>query len=107
MKTFSDTNLPAVRSLGAHAGYAAAEQIQNDQDTTPRRSDQTRCQFDKNMPNWLRAGLLKQPEKTAKVHFCIFVGEQLIIHILCKTYNPVMDAFSGMGLSVTDSNVTA
>ena len=117
IKTFPETNLSAVRPLDAHEGYAAAEQIRIDQDTPRRaekvrsaqetRSDKTRCQFDKNMPNWLRAKLLEQPKKTARVHFCIFVGEQLLIHNLCKTDNVLMDAFSGMGSSVTDSLVTA
>ena len=50
--------------------------------------------------------MLKQPENTTVEDLCIFAREQLSIHILCKTDDSVMDAFSEMGPSVTDTLVT-
>ena len=59
------------------------------------------------MPGWLRAKLLEQPENTTVEDLCIFARKQLSIHNLCKTDDSVMDAFSEMGPSVTDTLVTA
>ena len=59
------------------------------------------------MPGWLRAKLLEQPENTTVEDSCIFARKQLSIHNLCKTDDSVMDAFSEMGPSVTDTLVTA
>ena len=59
------------------------------------------------MPGWLRAKLLEQPEKTTVKDLCIFGRKQLSIHNLCKTDDSVMDAFSEMEPSVTDTLVTA
>ena len=59
------------------------------------------------MPGWLRAKLLEQPQNTTVEEFCIFARKQLSIHNLCKTDDSIMDAFSGMGPSVTDALVTA
>ena len=71
------------------------------------RSVQIRRQFIKNMPGWLRAKLLEQPENTTVEDLCIFARKQLSIHNLCKTDDSVMDAFTEMGPSVTDTLVTA
>ena len=59
------------------------------------------------MPRWLRAKLVKQPENTTVELLCIFARKQLSIHNLCKTNDSVMDEFSEMGPSVTDTLVTA
>ena len=59
------------------------------------------------MPEWLRAKLLEQPENTTVEDLCIFARKELSIHNLCKTDASVMDAFSEMGPSVTDTLVTA
>ena len=59
------------------------------------------------MPGWLRAKLLEQPENTIVEDLCTFARKQLSIHDLCKTDDSVMDAFSEMGPSVTDTLVTA
>ena len=59
------------------------------------------------MPGWLRAKLLQQPENTTLDDLCIFARQQLSIHYLCKTDDSVVDAFSEMGPSVTDTLVTA
>ena len=59
------------------------------------------------MPGWLRAKLLEQPENTTVEDLCIFARKQLSIHNLCKTDDSVMDAFSEMGPSVTDTLVFA
>ena len=55
---------------------------------------------------WLRAKLFEQPENTV-VDLCLFARNQLSIHNLCKTDNSVMDAFSEMRPSLTDTLVTA
>ena len=59
------------------------------------------------MPGWLRAKLLEQPENTTVEGLCIFARKQLSIHNLCKTDDFVMDAFSEVGPSVTDTLVIA
>ena len=59
------------------------------------------------MPGWLRAKLLEQPENTTVDDLCNFARKQLSIHNLCKTDDSVMDAFSEMGPSVTDTLVNA
>ena len=59
------------------------------------------------MPEWLRAKLLQQPEKTSVEDLCVFARKQMSIHNLCKTDDSDMDAFSEMGPSVTDTLVTA
>ena len=59
------------------------------------------------MPGWLRAKLLEQPENTTVGDLCTFARKQLSIHNLCKTDDSVMDAFSEMGPSVSDTLVTA
>ena len=58
------------------------------------------------MPGLLRAKLLEQPENIT-VDSCIFARKLLSIHNLCKTADSVMDAFSEMGPSVTDTLVIA
>ena len=59
------------------------------------------------MPLWLCAKLLEQPENTTVEDLCIFARKQLPIHNLCKTDVSIMDAFSEMGPSVTDTLATA
>ena len=59
------------------------------------------------MPGWLHAKLLEQRENTTVEDLCIFARKQLSIHNLFKTEDSVMDAFSEMGPSVTDTLVTA
>ena len=112
-KAYPDPDPPAVAPIDPHAADRAVEQTRFDQDTARRveiirsaqeaRSVQIRRQFIKNMPGWLRAKLLEQPENTSVEDLC----EQLSIHNLCKTDDSVMDAFSEMGPSVTDTLVTA
>ena len=116
-KAYPDPNPPAVAPTDGAAADAALEQTRFDQDTARRaeiirsaqeaRSNQIRRQFIKNMPGWLRAKLLEQPENTTVDDLCIFARKQLSIHNLCKTDDSVMDAFSEMGPSVTDTLVTA
>ena len=116
-KAYLHPDPPAVAPIDPHAADAAVEQTRFDQDTARRaeiirsaqeaRSVQIRRQFIKNMPGWLRAKLLEQPEKTTVQDLCIFAQKQLPIHNLCKTDDFVMDAFSEMGPSVTDTLVTA
>ena len=116
-KAYPDPNPPAVAPIDAAAPDAAVEQTRFDQDTARRaelirsaqeaREHQIRRQFIKNMPGWLRAKLLEQPENTTVDDLCIFARKQLSIHNLCKTDDSVMDAFSEMGPSVTDTLVTA
>ena len=72
---------PAVAPIDAHAINAAAKQTLVHQDTGRRaeilrsaqeaRSVQDRRQFIKNVPGWLRAKLLEQPEKTTVEDLCI------------------------------------
>ena len=59
------------------------------------------------MPGWLRAKLLEQPENTSVDDLCVFERKQLLIYNPCKTDDSLMKAFSEMGLSVTDTLVTA
>ena len=116
-KAYPDPDPSAVAQIDPHAADAAVEQTRFDQDAARRaeiirsaqeaRSVQIRRQFIKNMPGWLRAKLLEQPENSTVVDSCIFARKQLPIHNLCKTDDSVMDAFSEMGPSVTDSLVTA
>ena len=47
--------------------------------------------------------MLEQPENTTVEDLCIFARKQLSIQKLCKTDDSVMDAFSEMGPSVTDT----
>ena len=108
---------PAVAPIDAHAADAVVEQTRFDQETARRaeiiRSAQEACsvqirrQFIKKMPGWLCAKLLEQPENTSVEDLRIFARKQLSIHNLCKTDDSVMDAFSEMGPSVTDTLVTA
>ena len=80
-KAYPDPDPPAVAPIDPHAADAAVEQTRFDQDTTRRaeiirsaqeaRSVQIRRQFIKNMPGWLRAKLLEQPENTTEdMYFC-------------------------------------
>ena len=117
MKASPDPDPPAVAPVDPHAADDAVEQTRFDQDTARRaeiirsaqeaRSVQIRRQFIKHMPGWLRAKLLEQPENTTVEDLCIFAQKQLSIHKLCKTDDSVMDAFSEIGSSVTDTLVTA
>ena len=107
----------AVAPVDAHAADAVVERTRFDQETARRaeiirsaqeaRSVQIRRQFIKNMPGWLRAELLEKPENTSVEDLCVFARKQLSIHNLCKIDASVMDAFSEMGPSVTDTLVTA
>ena len=58
------------------------------------------------MPGCLRAKLLEEPQSTA-VEDMFFARKQLSVHNMCKTDESVMDAFSEMGPSVTDTLGTA
>ena len=79
-KGYPDLDLPAVAPIDPHAADAAVEQTRLDQDTARRaeiirsaqeaRSVQIRRQFIKNMPGWLRAKLLEQPENTTVEDMC-------------------------------------
>ena len=116
-KTYPDPDPPVVAPIYQHAADAAVEKTRFDQETARRtetkrsaqkaRSVQTRRHFIKIMPIWLRANLLEQFEKTTVEKLCIFARKHLSIHNLCKTDDSVMDAFSEMGHSVTDTLVTA
>ena len=116
-KAYPDPDPPALAPIDPHAADAAVEQTRFDQDTARRaeiirsaqeaRSVQIRRQFIKNMPGWLRAKLLEQPENTTVEDLCIFERKRLSIHNLCNSDNSVMDACREMGPSVTDTLVTA
>ena len=116
-KAYPDPDPPAVAPIDAHAADSVVERTRFDQETARRaeiigsaqeaRSVQIRRQFIKNMPGWLRAKLLEQPENTSVEDLCVFARKQLSIHNLCKTDDSVMDAFSEIGPSVTDALVTA
>ena len=116
-KAYPVPDPPAVAPIDAHGADAAAEETLFDQETALRaeiirsaqeaRSVQIGRQVIKNMPGWLRAKLLEKPEITTVGDLCIFARKQLSILNLCKTYDSVMDAFSEMGPSVTDTLVTA
>ena len=116
-KAYPDPDPPAIAPIDAHAADAVVERTRFDQDTARRaeiirsaqeaRSVQIRRQFIKNMPGWLRANLLEQPENTSVEDLCTFARKQLSIYNLCKTDDSVMDAFSEMRPSVTHTLVTA
>ena len=116
-KAYPDRDPPAVAPIDPHTADAVVDRIRFDQETArcaeiirsaqEARSVQIRRQFIKNMPGWLRAKLLEQPENTKVEDLCIFARKQLSIHNLCKRDDSVMDAFSEMGPSVTDTLVTA
>ena len=118
MKAYLEPNPPVVEPIDPHAIDADAELIRFDQDT-PRRAEIIRSaqearfiqiirrQFIKNMSGWLHAKLTEQPENTTVEDLCNFERKQLSNHNLCKTDDSVMDAFSEMGPSVTDTLVTA
>ena len=59
------------------------------------------------MPGWLREKLLEQPENTSAEDLCVFERKQLLFYNPCKTDDSLMNVFSEMGLSVTDTLVTA
>ena len=117
LKAYPDPDPPPVAPIDGAAPDAAVEQTRFDSDTARRaeiirsvqeaRSIQIKRQFIKNMPGWLRAKLLEQPETTSVEDLCIFARKQLSIHNLCKMDESPMDAFSEMGPSVTDSLVNA
>ena len=50
---------------------------------------------------------MEQPENTTVEDLCIFSREQLSIYNLCKVEDSVMDAFSEVRSSVSDTLVTA
>ena len=116
-KAYPDPDPPAVAPIDAHAANAVVERTRFDQEAARRaeiirsaqeaRSVQIRRQLIKNMPGWLRAKLLEQPENTTVEDLYIFARKQLSIHNLCKTDDSVMDAFSEMRPWVTDTLVTA
>ena len=116
-KAFPDPDPPAVAPIDPHAADAVVERIGFDQETArcaeilrsaqEARSVQIKCQFIKNLPGWLRAKLLEQTENTTVEDLCIFAQKQLSILNLCKRDDSVLDAYSEMGPSVTDTLVTA
>ena len=59
------------------------------------------------MLQWLHAKLLEQPKNTTVGDLCISARKQLSVRNHCKTHNSVMDAFSEVGPSVTETAVTA
>ena len=115
-KAYPDPDPPALAPFDPHAVDAAVEQTRFAQETArlaerirsaqEARSVQIRRQFIKNMPGWLREKLVEQPENTTIEDLCNFARKQLSIRHLCKTDDSVMDAFSEMGPSVTDTLVT-
>ena len=117
MKAYPDPIPPPVAPIDVHNADGAAEETRFGQDTALRaeiiRSAQKTCsfqirrQFIRNIPGWLRAKLLEQLENTTVKDLCIFARKQLSVQNLCKTDDSVMDAFSEMGRSVTDTFVTA
>ena len=117
VQAYPDPAPPAVAPIDARAADAVVERNRFDQETTCRAeiirlAQETRCtqirrQSVKNMPGWLRAILLEQPDKTSVEDLCVFARKQLSIHNPCKRDDSVMDAFIGMGSSVTDTLVTA
>ena len=86
-KAYPDPDPPAVAPVDAHAADAVVERTGFDQETARRaeiirsaqeaRSVQIRRQFIKNMPGWLRAKLLEQPEITSVEDFCVFAQKHL------------------------------
>ena len=86
-KAYPDPDPPAVAPIDAHAADAVVERTRFDQETAHRaerirpaqeaRSVQIRRQFIKNVPGWLRAKLLGQPENTSVEDLCTFARKQL------------------------------
>ena len=117
LKAYPEPTLVPVAPIDGAAPDAAVEQTRFDQETARNaeqlrsaqeaRSIQIRRQFIKNMPGWLRAKLLEQPETTSVGDLCIFARKQLTIHNLCKIDDSPLDAFSEIGPTVTDTLVTA
>ena len=117
LKAYPDPNLVPVAPIDAHAADAAAEAARFAEETARNaeqlrsaqeaRSHQIRRQFIKNMPGWLRAKLLEQPETTPVEDLCTFARKQLTIHNLCKIDDSPMDAFNEIRPNVTDNLVTA
>ena len=117
LKAYPDPTLVPIAPIDGAAPDAAVEQTRFDQETARNaeqlrsaqeaRSIQIRRQFIKNMPGWLRAKLLEQPETTSVEDLCIFARKQLTIHNLFKIDDSPMDAFSEIGPTVTDTLVTA
>ena len=117
LKAYPEPTLVPVAPIDGAAPDAAVEQTRFDQETARNaeqlrsaqeaRSIQIRRQFIKNMPGWLRAKLLEQPETTSVEDLCIFARKQLTIPNLCKIDDSPMDAFSEIGPTVTDTLVTA
>ena len=117
MKAYPDPDSTAAAPIDAHAVDAAAEQSRFDQETERRakrlrsaqeaRSAQIGRQFIKNIPRWLRAKVIEQPEKKTLEDLSNFAPKQLSIRNLCKTNESVLDAFSEMASSVTGTLVTA
>ena len=117
IKAYPDPDPPAVAPINGAAPDEAVEQTRFDSDTARRaeiirsaqeaRATQIKRQFIKNMPGWLREKLLEQPETTSVENLCLFAREQLSIHNLCKMEDSLMDAFSEMGPTVTDTLVKA
>ena len=91
-KAYPDPDPPAVAPIDAHAADAVVERTRFDQETARRAemirsaqealSAQIRGQFIKNMPGWLGAKLLEQPENTSVEDLCVFARKQLSIHNL-------------------------
>ena len=94
-KASADPDPPAGAPIHPHAADAAVEQTQFDQDTARRaeilrsaqetRSVQNRRQFINNMPGWLRAKLLEQPENTTVEDLRFFARKILSILIAKPT----------------------
>ena len=92
LKAYPDPTLVPIAPIDGAAPDAAVEQTRFDQETARNaeqlrsaqeaRSIQIRRQFIKNMPGWLRAKLLEQPETTSVEDLCIFARKQLTIHNL-------------------------
>ena len=118
LKAYPDPNPPVVAPIDGNAPDAAAVQTRFDQEAArgaeilrsaqETRSLQLQRQFIKDMPGWLRAKLLKQPEKTAVEDLRIFARKTTVnSYILCKTDDSLMEVFGEMGPSVTSTLVTA
>ena len=115
IKVYTDPNALVVAKFHAQAADAATKQTPFDQDTAfgaeiilrsaqVAISNQNRRPFIRNVPHWLRAKLLEQLETTTIEDLCLFARKQLSIP---KTHESVIDAFSEMGPSVTETTVTA
>ena len=116
-KSYPDLNPLADAPIDPHAADAAFEQARFDQDTARRAETkrsaeeaqlvQLRSQFIKIIRGWLRKKFIEQPKNTTVGNKCVFARKHLSIRNLCKTDDSVMDEFSEMGFSVTDTLVTA